>query len=223
MCAHVFGVHLGDRRAARRGPCGTPPTCRSTLRAGGRGLRRPLDARSGRRRRRSRGRGRRSSRRATPRTSTSPPSNGSLRPSERGDAYARSSLDRERRAPRGSATSRCRPCPVAPIEPDPHDLLTQSSVELERRVQRPHRALDVVLGDHARDPDRRRADHLDVDALGRERLEHLGGDAGMRLHARADERDAADVLVGAEAARLGVDDDLLHARRGARRRRRAAP
>ena len=147
------------------------------------------------------------------------PSNGSLRPSERGDAYSAQLARPGTRAPRGSATSRCRPCRWHPS----HRLARPYSLsEAERRVQRLHRALDVVFGDDARDPDRRRADHLDVDALVRERLEHLGGDTRVRLHARADERDPTDVLVGAEAARLGVDDDLLHARAAVARRRRAA-
>ncbi len=95
-------------------------------------------------------------------------------------------------------------------------------VQLERRVQRLHRALDVVFGDDARDPDGRGADHLDVDAFGRQRLEHLRRDAGMRLHARADEGDASDLFVGAEARGFGLDDDLVHLDATRVRRRRAA-
>ena len=76
-------------------------------------------------------------------------------------------------------------------------------------MQRLHGALDVVLVHDARDADRRRGDHLDVDALGGERLEHLRGDAGVGLHARADERDAADGVVEVGAAGVDLDDDLL--------------
>ena len=99
---------------------------------------------------------------------------------------------------------------MRPTRTSPRFADAHTDSELERRVQRLHRALDVVLVHHARDADGRRADHLDVDAFGRERLEHLGGDAGVRLHARADERDPTDLLVGAEPGRLGLDDDLLH-------------
>src|SRR4029078_2411837 len=113
--------------------------------------------------------------------------------------------------------------PVAPTTPTLIDrppefllLISRGSVETERSVQRTHAAFDVVLGYHARHPDRRRADHLDVDALTREDLEHLRGDAGIRPHPRADERDAPDARIGAVTLRLGLDDDLVHAGLGAR-------
>ena len=56
----------------------------------------------------------------------------------------------------------------------------------------------VLARDHAGDPDRRRRDHLDVDALVAEDGEHLGGDARMRLHAGADDRHLAHRLVAAD-------------------------
>ena len=95
------------------------------------------------------------------------------------------------RAPRGSATSRCRPSrwrPSGRLRTTAYSLSSPNAACNDCTA-----ALHVVFGDHARDPDRRRADHLDVDAFVRERLEHLGGDAGVRLHARADQRHPADV------------------------------
>src|SRR4051794_15639996 len=113
-----------------------------------------------------------------------------------------------RRAPREAATFRSPPCRWRPSIPLARLLLP---VQPERGVQRPHRALHVVLGNHARDPNRRRADHLDVHALVGERLEHPSRNTGVRLHPGADERYATDVIVRTETARFGVDDDLLHA------------
>src|ERR1700722_19537453 len=70
--------------------------------------------------------------------------------------------------------------------------------ELEGAVQRAHRALDVLARDHARDLDRRGRDHVDVDALLGEHREHARGDAGVRAHAGADDRDLAHLLVRGE-------------------------
>ena len=50
-------------------------------------------------------------------------------------------------------------------------------VQLEPVVHETERALAVGAAHDARDPDRRRRDHLDVDALLGERVEHVGGDA----------------------------------------------
>src|SRR5437660_1714620 len=69
-------------------------------------------------------------------------------------------------------------------------------VELERRVQGLDGPLDVLGPHHTADADRGRGDHLDVHALVGEDLEHLGGHAGVGLHARADEADAGDLGVG---------------------------
>ena len=63
-----------------------------------------------------------------------------------------------------------------------------------------------AVGRHdAGDLDRRGGDHLDVDVLVAERGEHLGGDARVRLHSRADDRDLPHrrVLGDAEDADLG--------------------
>src|SRR5881397_1199197 len=59
--------------------------------------------------------------------------------------------------------------------------------ELEGAVQRAHGVGHALAGDHARDPDRRRRDHLDVDVVLAERAEDLRRHAGMGLHARADD------------------------------------
>ena len=59
-----------------------------------------------------------------------------------------------------------------------------------------------------RDADRRGRDHLDVDAVVGQRLEHRRRDARVGLHAGADQRDPADVLV-------------VRSRRSRRSRRRA--
>src|SRR5207245_10562876 len=64
-------------------------------------------------------------------------------------------------------------------------------------------ALELGAADDARDADRRRGDDLDVNARVRERLEHVGGDARVAAHARADERDLPDVRVADVA--LGID------------------
>ena len=68
--------------------------------------------------------------------------------------------------------------------------------------------LDVGRAHDARDPDRRGRDDLDVDPGGGERLEHVGGDAGVRAHPGADQGDLRDVRVLREPGRA----DLLAAR-----------
>src|SRR5436190_12285878 len=61
-------------------------------------------------------------------------------------------------------------------------------VELERTVELPHRKLEVFLIDDDGGLDLRGRDHLDVDTLVGERLEHPRRDADMRAHADADQR-----------------------------------
>src|SRR6478609_11090835 len=78
-----------------------------------------------------------------------------------------------------------------PSRPAVHDGLVFRGVQVERRVHRADRVVERVgAGDHG-DADLRRRDHLDVDAGVRQRGEEPRGDAGMRLHARADERELA--------------------------------
>src|SRR5690349_24204138 len=69
-------------------------------------------------------------------------------------------------------------------------------LEPERLVQRAHGQLQVLVLDHHGDLDLGSRDHLDVDAVGGQRLEHLAGDAGVRAHAHADQRHLANVIRG---------------------------
>ena len=77
------------------------------------------------------------------------------------------------------------------------------------RVQRLHRVGDAVAADHARDLDRRGRDHLDVDPLAGEHREHLRGDARVRLHPRADDRDLAHLGLVVDPADPELADDRL--------------
>src|SRR5262249_52440863 len=51
------------------------------------------------------------------------------------------------------------------------------AAEIEGVVERPHGELGVLVLDHAGHRDLRRRDHLDVDVLPRQGLEHAAGDA----------------------------------------------
>ena len=159
----------------------------------------PTRARAGRRRRTPRGRGRRSSRRAAPRT----------RPRRRRTA-ADGPRSAATRSTRSSATGNARSSRMpqhlgadetgGTDEPPRARAHRRASPARTRGAARAPRARRRLLH-HARDADGRRGDHLDVDVLRGERLEHLRGDAGVRLHARADERHAADAGVVVDAAR----------------------
>ena len=93
--------------------------------------------------------------------------------------------------------------------------------QLEGLVQGVDRVGDAVGGDDAGDLDRRGGDHLDVDPLAAEHLEDLGGDARVRAHAGADDRDLADPLVGADAlADVAEGGDRVGRGRSGRRGRR---
>src|SRR5262245_25854396 len=81
-------------------------------------------------------------------------------------------------------------------------LLRRFLVELEDLVQHAYRELQVLLVDHHRDLDLRGGDHLDVDALVGERLEHLRGNAHVRAHPDADDRYLADPVVTDDLACL---------------------
>src|SRR5690606_12468717 len=73
-------------------------------------------------------------------------------------------------------------------------------VELDRTVQRAHRQLEILFRHHHGNLDLRGADHLDVDALRRQRLEHLAGDTGVRTHADADQGYLGDLVVTGDLA-----------------------
>ena len=60
-------------------------------------------------------------------------------------------------------------------------------------MQRAHRKLGVGGVDQHRELDLRRGDGADVDAAAGQRLEGVGGDAGVAAHADADHRDLGDV------------------------------
>src|SRR5512135_2797041 len=68
-------------------------------------------------------------------------------------------------------------------------------VQLERLVQHAHGELEVLLVDHDRDLDLGGRDHLDVDALAGQRLEHLGREPDVRAHADADDGHLGDPVV----------------------------
>src|SRR4051812_14299225 len=117
------------------------------------------------------------------------------RPAERTDASRWTSSK-----PRSSSRSTITP-PTAPVAPTTATLgmlpLRLRGVELERPVQRRHRALDLVGAQVAGDLDRRGGDDLGLDPVVRQRLEGLRRNAGMAFHARADHAHLAEVVAGA--------------------------
>ena len=76
-------------------------------------------------------------------------------------------------------------------------------------MQRAHSLVDVLLVDDAGDLDGRGADHVQVDAEVGQRLEHLGGDAGVAAHTGADQADLGDLRVGVVLSCAELLDDLL--------------
>ena len=76
-------------------------------------------------------------------------------------------------------------------------------------MQRAQRELGVFGRDQHADLDLGGRDHLDVDALVGQRLEHLLGDAGMAAHADADDRDLDDVRNRASARSKPIASPLL--------------
>ena len=83
------------------------------------------------------------------------------------------------------------------------------SLELERVVQRAQGGLEVVLGDHAGDPDLGGRDHLDVDAGVGERPEHPRGVARRVVQPGADDRHLGDRRVGRQLAGAELADERL--------------
>jgi hypothetical protein len=82
-------------------------------------------------------------------------------------------------------------------------------VEPELVVNGLHGPLDVGRAHDAGDADRRRRDDLDVDPGLGEGLEHVRGDAGMALHACADERHLCDFVVDLAGPRPDVGGELV--------------
>ena len=105
-----------------------------------------------------------------------------------------------------------------PLAHRPHPglarLTRRTLVEPERGVQRPHGPLDVVFGTTH---EMRIVDVLIISMLmpSAASISNIfAATPGCVFIPGADQRDAADSLVGAEADRLGLDDDLVH--RGSR-------
>ena len=121
-------------------------------------------------------------------------------PAERADAKTRTlSYPRSR----SSSSVTVPTAPVAPTTPIADaQPLTRSSANGRKRSWTARTARSTSRrADHARDADRRRGDDLDVDPCLGERVEHVGGDARVALHARSDQRDLRDVGVAARRAR----------------------
>src|SRR6478672_7023990 len=74
--------------------------------------------------------------------------------------------------------------------------------QLERLVQHANRELEILFVDHDRDLDFRRRDHLDVDTLAGQRLEHLGREPDVRAHSDADDRKLRNPVVPDHLPRL---------------------
>ena len=66
------------------------------------------------------------------------------------------------------------------------------AVKLESSVQNPYGQLGILVFDDARYLYFRRADHHDIDILGRQGAKHAGRYAGVALHADSDNRDFGD-------------------------------
>src|SRR5664280_1787856 len=160
-------------------------------------------------------------------TSSSAPWNCSRRPADRALARRRSSATGNARSSRIARTvppttpvapamatvyrpAAIRRCSGRPSGGAPVCRLADHGVvvELEHLVQLAHGLVDVLLGDDARDLDRRRADHVEVDAQVSERLEHLRGDARVRAHAGADEADLGDRRLDVVLARPELAGDV---------------
>src|SRR5690606_2084555 len=69
------------------------------------------------------------------------------------------------------------------------------AVEAVGRVDGAGGLVEIGLAQHDRDADLTRGDHLDVDAVAAERVEQRERDARVGAHARADDRELADLVV----------------------------
>src|SRR5918995_3129185 len=109
-------------------------------------------------------------------------------PAERADAKSRtSSYPRSR----SRSTVTVPTAPVAPTTP------MRGLAKVEGLVQGLHGPVDVGRGDVTGDLDRGGRDEGRLDADGLERRERLRRDAGVTLHAGADEADLPEVVAGA--------------------------
>src|SRR5215470_6487431 len=144
-------------------------------------------------------------------SSTSVPS-ARVDPADRAEAKARTfSNPRSRRI----RTVTVPTAPVAPITATRASRIdTLLGQDPELVVHRSHRPLDFGCTYDTRDADRRRRDDLDVDSGLRQSLEHVGGHAGMALHAGADERHLCDLVVEIDRRRADVGGELIEDRLG---------
>src|SRR3954452_19175143 len=94
--------------------------------------------------------------------------------------------------------------PTAPVAPTTA-ILGTGLLQLERLVQRDDRALEVGIGDVAGDLDRRRRDHLRLDAQLVERRERLRRNARVPLHPPSDARALPEVFARRPAAAEPVE------------------
>ena len=139
--------------------------------------------------------------------SSSPSRYRTVRPAERAEASGTTSRAAKPRSPITSSIVE----PTAPVAPTtatrgsalgrahrgpPSSRSTSSLPSSNASCSARTASRHAVGGDHAGDLDRRGGDHLDVDLLFAEGLEHLRRDAGMAAHAGADHRDLAHLLVG---------------------------
>ena len=107
-------------------------------------------------------------------------------------------------------------------DPDPH--VVSPAPARTRRAAPARRARRRRTLDDARDPDRRRGDHLDVDVLAGEHLEHRRPrHPGCVFMPAPTMRDAPDVGVVGDTAGLEIVDDGLHHLRGSGRGRPSGP
>ena len=200
--AQVVGVHLGDHERdvgihAERGRVVDRPARPRPRPAA------PTPPRAARRRRRSRGRGRRSSpARSTSHVDLAAARTAACGPSDRGDAYARSSDTGNARSSRMrniSVPTR----PVAPMNPTLHRSTAHLSSLRRVRTRCAAPAPPRSTSSSATTHEIRIVDVLIISMLMpsvASTSNILAAMPGLRLHARADERDPADVLVGAVAA-----------------------
>src|SRR4051794_20900596 len=110
---------------------------------------------------------------------SSSPRNATRDPADRALASGTSSSTGNERCSRVRVISR----PTAPVAPITATRISavlplhSLGAQVELRVHGPDGAVGVGRADHARHPDRRGRDHLDVDALVRQRGEHVGRDS----------------------------------------------
>src|SRR5690606_23620760 len=96
--------------------------------------------------------------------------------------------------PVAPTTATLTPCAMSATRPCvDHGLAL--GVEVEGSVHRSHGIVELVGAGHDGHADLRGGDHLDVDPGVAQRPEELRGDARARLHARAHERELADLVV----------------------------